>query len=74
VNYASAISAELIQHERAQAATLREKGWRRYPKGWRHPNLESLWATADALQLQKEADDGMQDPVCASLRGDVWPL
>lgn len=63
-------SKEGLEYAKAKAAILEGSGWRSTPAGWRHPRLATAWPLLDALRLQQEADDGVQDPTCRALRGE----
>jgi len=49
---------------------LREKGWWLSDDGWRHGALKFPWPLGGAGRLQAEADEGGQDPIHRSLRGE----
>jgi len=50
---------------------LRMNGWRPTDDGWKHPKLAHPWPIMQAVQLQKEADEGAQDPAHRILRGEI---
>lgn len=64
---------EFCEHQSKLEAHLHAKGWTRVANGWRHARLETNWGLFDAVRLQQEADDGMVDPLCMAMRGEVWP-
>lgn len=53
------------------AKWLHSAGWWQCDDGWRHRSLIAPWPTGDAIRLQREADDGGQDPVHRGLRGEA---
>jgi len=56
------------------AAWLSEAGWWQSDDGWRHGNLNGgkwSWPLTMAADLQRESDDGKQDPAHRILRGEL---
>jgi hypothetical protein len=53
------------------AEWLRSAGWWVSDSGWRHKAFVAPWPDADAIRVQKEADEGGQDLVHRALRGEA---